>query len=208
MSNEAKKTDSKKYTTKFLIYDIATCAIFAALMCIFGPLSVPIGVIPISLTNLVIYLAVYLLGPRESTISYLVYMLIGAIGFPVFSGGAGGFGKLLGPTGGYLFGFIFMAIISGVALNLSKANPIITAIGMVLGTIVAYAFGTAWFVKITGRTWVDALTVCVYPFIPFDLGKIVIASILGTIVRRALTKAGLLPELRKKAEKRAKTEEE
>lgn len=197
---------SKNYSTKkFVIYDITTCALFAALMCIFGPMSVPIGIIPISLTNLVIYLAVYLLGPRESTISYLVYLLLGAVGLPVFSAYSGGLGKLLGPTGGYLFGFIFMAIISGIALKLSKANVFITAAGMVLGTLVAYAFGTAWFVKVAEYTWTDAINVCVKPFIPFDLAKIVIASILGKIVRSALTKAGLLPEMRKLDAKKQRT---
>ena len=189
--------NSKYSTKKFIIYDITTCALFAALMCIFGPMSVPIGPIPISLTNLVIYIAVYLLGTRESTISYLVYLMLGAVGLPVFSAYSGGMGKLLGPTGGYLIGFIFMAIISGVALKLSKANVFITAAGMVVGTAVAYAFGTAWFVKVAEYTWSNALKVCVYPFIPFDLGKIVIASILGKIVRSALTRAGLLPEMRK-----------
>lgn len=196
-TNNIGNMSKRSINKKFLIYDLTTCALFAALMCIFGPMSVPIGVIPISLTNLVIYLAVYLLGTRESTISYLIYLLLGAVGLPVFSQYSGGLGKLLGPTGGYLIGFIFMTIISGVALKLSKANVFITALGMAVGTVVAYAFGTAWFVKVAEYTWTDALAVCVYPFIPFDLGKIVIASILGKTVRAALTKAGLLPELRK-----------
>lgn len=192
------KISSGNKNLKFWIYDITTCALFAALMCIFGPMSVPIGLVPISLTNLVIYLAVYLLGPREATISYLVYLTLGAVGLPVFSAYSGGMGKLLGPTGGYLIGFIFMTIISGVIMKLSKVNVFITAAGMVLGTIVAYAFGTAWFVATLDYTWEAALTVCVYPFIPFDLAKIVIASILGKSVRAALTRAGLLPEMRSK----------
>lgn len=202
MKNSA---NSKKINTKFLIYDITTCALFAALMCIFGPMSVPIGPVPISLTNLVIYLAVYMLGTRESTISYLVYLLLGAVGLPVFSAYSGGLAKLLGPTGGYLIGFIFMAIISGVIMKLSKVNVFITAAGMVLGTIVAYAFGTAWFMYLMkdSYTWGKALSVCVFPFIPFDLGKIVIASILGKLVRSALAKAGLLPEIKKAEIKKA-----
>ena len=78
------------------------CAIMAALMCILGPMSIPIGAVPISFTNLVIYLTVYLLGAKKGCISYLIYMLLGVVGLPVFSGYTGGIAKLAGPTGGYL----------------------------------------------------------------------------------------------------------
>ena len=86
---------------KSTIYQLTTCAIMTALMCILGPMSIPIGPIPVSFTNLVIYLAVYLLGTKGATISYLIYLLLGAVGLPVFSGYAGGLAKLAGPTGGY-----------------------------------------------------------------------------------------------------------
>lgn len=183
---------------KSVVYELTTCALFAALMCIFGPMSVPIGPIPISLTNLVIYVAIYILATRRTTISYMVYLLLGAVGLPVFSNYSGGIGKLAGPTGGYLVGFIIMILISGIAFELSKTNVFITAIGMILGTIVAYVFGTIWFVFQMKCEWAYALSVCVYPFIGFDLGKIVIASILGKSVRTALLRAGLIPEIAKK----------
>ena len=135
----------------------------------------------------------YLLGTRGSTISYVVYLLLGAVGLPVFSGYQGGLGKLAGPTGGYLAGFILMAIISGVFLEKSGCNTVITGLGMVLGTAVAYLFGTIWFVfEMQCELWY-ALTVCVFPFIPFDLGKIVIAAVLGQAIRSALVKSNLLP---------------
>ncbi len=169
---------------------MATCGIFAALMCIFGPMAVPIGPIPVSLTNLILYFALYLLGTKGTTISFVVYLLLGAFGLPVFSGGAGGMGKLAGPTGGYLIGFIFMVIISGIVMKIAKQNPIATFLGMVVGTAVCYIFGTAWFCFVAKYTVAQALSVCVYPFIPFDLGKMVIAILLGSQVR----KAGLLPE--------------
>ena len=175
------------------LYQLTVCALMAALMCILGPMSIPIGPVPVSLTNLVIYLAVYLLGTRGSTISYVVYLLLGAVGLPVFSGYQGGLGKLAGPTGGYLAGFILMAIISGVFLEKSGCNTVITGLGMVLGTAVAYLFGTIWFVfEMQCELWY-ALTVCVFPFIPFDLGKIVIAAVLGQAIRSALVKSNLLP---------------
>ena len=157
---------SKKVT----IYQLTFMAMMAAVTCILGPLSVPIGQIPISLTNLVIYFTVFVLGIWAGTGSYGIYLLLGAVGLPVFSGFAGGLGKLLGPTGGYLIGFIFM----------------------VVGTAVAYAFGTVWFVYLMKCSVTYALTVCVYPFIGFDIVKIVIATLLGKTVRYAITKAGLI----------------
>lgn len=177
---------------KSKIYKITTCAIFSALMCIFGPMSVPIGPIPVSLTNLVIYFAIYIMGMKGTTISFLIYLLLGAVGLPVFSGYTGGVGKLVGPTGGYLIGFILVAVIGGLFMEKSNAKVTYTTIGLVLSTILLYFLGTLWFVYQASVDWPYALGVCVYPFIPFDIAKIVIATILGKSVRVALLKAGLI----------------
>lgn len=177
---------------KSKIYKITSCAIFSALMCIFGPLSVPIGPIPVSLTNLVIYFAIYIMGMKGTTISFLIYLLLGAVGLPVFSGYTGGVGKLVGPTGGYLIGFILVAVIGGLFMEKSNAKATYTTIGLVLSTILLYFLGTLWFVYQSSVDWSYALGVCVYPFIPFDIAKIVIATILGKSVRVALLKAGLI----------------
>jgi biotin transport system substrate-specific component len=179
---------SKKVT----IYQLTFMAMMAAVTCILGPLSVPIGQIPISLTNLVIYFTVFVLGIWAGTGSYGIYLLLGAVGLPVFSGFAGGLGKLLGPTGGYLIGFIFMALIGGAVIELSHRNIFLTMLGWVVGTAVAYAFGTVWFVYLMKCSVTYALTVCVYPFIVFDIVKIVIATLLGKTVRYAITKAGFI----------------
>lgn len=177
-------------------YQLTTCALMAALMCVLGPMSIPIGPVPVSFTNLVIYLTVYLLGMKGATISYLVYLLLGAAGMSVFSGYEGGLSKLAGPTGGYLVGFILMALICGFVMEKSHAHAGITIAGMIVGTLVAYLFGTVWFVlEMQCEVWY-ALTVCVFPFIPFDLAKIVIATVLGKAVRSALTKSNLLPAQR------------
>ena len=95
---------------------------------------------PISLTNLVIYISLYLLGWKLATASYLVYILIGMIGMPVFSGFMGGLGKVMGPTGGYIVGFIPMAVIAGLCVSKS-ASRVIHFAGMVAGTAACYAFG-------------------------------------------------------------------
>ena len=147
-------------------YEMTVTALMTAVTCILAPLSIPIGPVPISFTNLAIYLSLYLLGWKRGTISYLVYLLIGLVGVPVFSGFTGGIGKLAGPTGGYIIGFIAMAVIAGTA--------------------VCYAFGTAWFCISASYTVGAALTVCVIPFIPADLIKMVIAMLLGPEIKKRI----------------------
>lgn len=177
---------------KSKVYQMAACAIMSALLCVLGPNSLPIGPIPISLTNLVIYLTVYILGAKGSVVSYLIYILLGAIGLPVFSGYQGGVGKIVGPTGGYLVGFIFIALIGGLVIEKTRANIWFTGIALICATAITYLFGTVWFIAQMDCTWGYALSVCVFPFIPFDLGKIVVASVLGKAVRKGLMSAGLL----------------
>ena len=134
-------TKKKSFTT----FQMALIAVMAAITCILGPLSIPIPIspVPISLTNLAIYLTVCLLGWKFGTISYLIYLLIGIAGLPVFSGFSSGFAKLLGPTGGYLIGFIPMTIICGFAFE-KFSNHGMQIVGLAIGTIVADIFGTAW----------------------------------------------------------------
>ena len=186
-NTEVKTAGSSANKTKTM----ALIGVMAAVTCILGPLSVPIGQIPISLTNLVIYFTVFVLGIWAGTGSYGIYLLLGAVGLPVFSGFAGGLGKLLGPTGGYLIGFIFMALIGGAVIELSHRNIFLTMLGWVVGTAVAYAFGTVWFVYLMKCSVTYALTVCVFPFIIADIAKIVIGTILGREVRKGLIKAGI-----------------
>lgn len=178
---------------KSAIYFMSTCALMAALMCALGPLSVPIGPVPITLVNLVIYLSVLLLGAKGASVSTLVYLLLGAVGLPVFSGFQGGLAKLVGPTGGYLVGYLIVAFLGGLAAEKTKYNTFFSIVGMLVGTAILYTLGTVWFVYQTGSEWVHALSLCVYPFIPFDIGKIVLASFVGKLIRSALIKSKLLP---------------
>jgi len=187
--------NSANSNTKNKIYLMTSYAIITALICIFAPMSIPIGPIPISLTNLILYFAVYLLGTKGTTISYVVYLLLGIVGLPVFSGYQGGPAKLVGPTGGYLLGFFFIIIISGITFKkvTGKLRFPLTILAMIIGTAIAYAFGTIWFVIQMQCDITYALSVCVVPFIPFDLAKIAIGTILGAAVRVPLLKQGLLP---------------
>ena len=165
--------------------------VMAAVICVVSPWSIPIGEVPITLTQIAIFLALYVLGWKRGTLSVLIFLLLGSFGLPVFSGFSGGLGKLLGPTGGYLIGYIPMAILGGLFLDHFR-NPIVQGLGLVLGTAVCYAFGTGWYCIQGGVGLTAALAVCVFPFIPFDLIKIVISVLLGSLLRSRLTAAGFL----------------
>ena len=167
-------------------------ALMAAVTCILAPLSIPIGPIPISLTNLVVYFTVYVIGLKAGTCSYCLYVLLGVVGLPVFSGYVGGPAKIAGPTGGYIVGFVLMALIGGYVIEKTNRNMVLVIIAWIVGTMVDYALETAWFAYVQHCTVGYALKVCAYPFIVFDLIKIVAATFLGKAVRYALVKAGLL----------------
>lgn len=167
---------------------MAATALVTAVICIVSPFTIPIGPIPISLCSLAILLAVYILGTRRACLSVLLYILIGCIGLPVFSGGSGGFAKLAGPTGGYLLGYLFLALISGFFLQLAVRQPLpwlrflIALFGMLLGTAALYFFGTLWFMFLSGNPLQTALSLCVIPFIPLDLVKILLSALIGPVI--------------------------
>jgi biotin transport system substrate-specific component len=170
-------------------------ALMAAIICVLGPLSVPLpsSPVPISLTMVGIYLAVYAVGMGGGTSAYLVYLLLGLVGLPVFSGFTGGAGKLFGATGGYLIGFIFTGLISGFFIDRWWKNRVISAVGMILGIAVAYVFGTVWLAYMAGMTFAQALATGVIPYVGFDLVKIIVLVIVGPELKKVLIRANLVP---------------
>ncbi|MGI6084116.1 MAG: biotin transporter BioY [Acetivibrionales bacterium] len=174
------------------IYQITIIGLMSAVICILGPLSIPIGVVPISFTNLAIYFAIYILGMKKAVISFLIYMLIGLVGVPVFSGFSGGISKLLGPTGGYIIGFFFMTLIAGIFIDKFYEKWYLSFVGMVLGAAVLYIFGTIWLANQTDMPLNIALAVGVHPFIPGDLAKIIIVAFIGPQIRKRLISANLI----------------
>ena len=177
---------------KLTTYQMAVTALMAAVMCVLGPLTVPIGAVPISLANFVICLTAWLLGPKFGTLSVAVYLCIGLIGVPVFSGYGAGLAKIAGPTGGYLVGYLLLALIGGLFIEKSNGNPVVSGIGLVLGDAACYVLGTAWFVFQMQCELGYALSVCVYPFIALDLAKIVVSCVVGALLRKRLVQAGVL----------------
>lgn len=179
--------NEKKKSNLFSVKSMVFIAIFAALICVAAPFSIPMpGLVPISLATFAIYLAGGMLGGKRATIAVVLYILIGAVGMPVFSGFSGGFAKLLGVTGGYIIGYIPLALITGIFSDMPTKAHWTAPVGMVIGTIALYAFGTAWFMIATGSDFAAAMMSCVVPFLIGDAIKIVCASALTMPLKNAL----------------------
>ena len=169
--------DNQKIRTKQMVL----IALMTAVTCVLGPLSIPLpfSPVPISLTNFAIFLAIFVLGMKSGTISFIIYLLLGAVGVPVFSSFRGGLQVLAGPTGGYLIGFIFLALIMGFALDHFDRKLVPTIIGMIIGMVVCYAFGTVWLAKLLSLSFKEGLMMGVIPYLAGDVAKIIIAAIVG-----------------------------
>ena len=169
--------DNQKIRTKQMVL----IALMTAVTCVLGPLSIPLpfSPVPISLTNFAIFLAIFILGMKNGTISFIIYLLLGAVGVPVFSSFRGGLQVLAGPTGGYLIGFIFLALIMGFALDHFDRKLVPTIIGMIIGMAVCYAFGTVWLAKLLSLSFKEGLMMGVIPYLAGDAAKIIIATIVG-----------------------------
>ena len=179
MSNaEAVKTrDNSK------VLDLVYIAIGAALIAICSWISIPTAV-PFTLQTFAVFFVLLALGGERGTIATLVYILLGAIGVPVFAGFSGGIGVLFGNTGGYIIGFLFTGFIYILFTKFFKKNIVIKIVALVIGLAVCYAFGTAWFMHVYMRTSgeVGLITVlgwCVFPFIIPDLLKLALAVVIS-----------------------------
>lgn len=177
---EKKKTNSK-------VTDIVYIGLSAAIIAVCSWISIPLTV-PITLQTMGVVLISGLFGAKRGTLSTLLYILIGAIGVPVFSGFKSGFGVLLGSTGGYIIGFIFTALIVGIVSD--KTNKLWALIlSMVVGILVCYVFGTAWFAVVYAKTNEPAslatiLGWCVIPFLIPDAVKIALAAVLTNRLKK------------------------
>lgn len=176
------------------IQQMTLIGLMTAVICILAPFSVilPFSPIPISLGTFAIYLTANILGMKRSFISVALYLLLGFAGLPVFTGFTGGVGRLLGPTGGYLIGYLFIALICGYFTDKWNNNVLWHLLGMLLGTVVCYAIGTIWLSYQASLTFFAALSAGVLPFIPGDIIKLIIATTIGHQVRKRLKKAALI----------------
>lgn len=158
--------------------NLCLTALFAALLCVLSPLTVPIGPIPLSLATFVIYITSICIG-RRSALSVLVFVLLGAIGIPVFSGFCGGAQMLTGLTGGYIIGYIPCAFVIGYVSDRMQRKPLPLLLSMLAGTVVLYAVGTLQYMWLSKNPLLPSLAVCVFPFLPGDSIKIAAALLLS-----------------------------
>ena len=161
-----------------------------AILCIMGPIVIPIGMVPMSIANMAIYLTIILLDKQKAMISVALYLLIGLMGIPVFAGFSAGAGKLFGPTGGYLIGYLALSFIGGSLLENGKCqekgklwNQIIA---LSIGTVGLYFIGTVWLMCQSKLNLITALSVGVFPFIIFDIIKILLSVSIGNSIKKRL----------------------
>ncbi len=172
------------------LVDLVYCALFAALIAICSWISIP-TTIPFTLQTFAVCVTTALLGTKRGLTTVLVYILLGLVGMPVFAGFTGGIGILAGVTGGYIVGFLFTALAVGIiTAKLGKSVPVL-AVAMVIGILLCYVFGTAWFMVVYAQSTgpvglMSALSWCVFPYLLPDAAKIVAAILVVNRLEKVL----------------------
>lgn len=175
--------------SKISIQDICGIAIMTAITAVLAQISIPMPLgVPMTLQTFAVTLAGIILGAKRGAISMLIYLLLGAVGVPVFAGFAGGFTKIVGPTGGFLISFPIMAYIIGKGMELRQKKGML-ALMVVLGTISNYVVGIAMYCLIMKASVITGFTACVLPFIPTAVIKAVLATVLGLQIHKPLAKS-------------------
>jgi biotin transport system substrate-specific component len=171
-------------------------SLMAALTSVGAYIHVPFGPVPIVLSTLFVILSGLLLGSRWGPASMALYLLVGAIGIPVFAGGKGGFAHFLGPTGGYLIGYPVSAWITGFISERANRLLLRDVIAVVIGSLTLYGCGVPWLKIVTQMSWSKALLVGVIPFLIGDAIKASVAVILARSVRPMLNRRSPSPSSR------------
>ncbi|HWQ77584.1 MAG TPA: biotin transporter BioY [Anaerovoracaceae bacterium] len=164
------------------------CALFAALTAVCSMISIPLPFtpVPVNLATLSVFLAGGLLGSRDGAVSQGIYVILGAVGVPVFHSFTGGLGILTGPTGGYIIGYIAAAWLTGFMIEKLGQSFMKNILSMIAGLAACYALGTLWFMYIMSTELAAALMMCVVPFLAGDALKILAGSILVKKLHRLI----------------------
>lgn len=169
-------------------FDLVEVALMSGVLCVIAPFTVPapFSPVPFSFALFGVYLAALLLGAGKGTLCVLVYLILGAVGLPVFAGFSGGAGVLFGPTGGYLLGYLICALLTGALTQRKEYSFFGYALILGTGTLFCYAIGTLWFVWIMGTTYTftEALLICVVPYLAVDVIKILAAAAVAPPVKK------------------------
>lgn len=176
---------------KLNVRDLTLISLCASVITICAWITIPFGEVPFTLQTFGIFLSLLVLGGKKGTIAILVYILLGVIGLPVFSGFRGGIGTLIGPTGGYIIGFVFQGIIYMIFELISKENKIIKLISLILGLFACYLFGSVWLVlmyQVDGGTLAFTAIILLYvvPYLIPDVLKLVTAYSVATKIKKYL----------------------
>ena len=170
------------------VRNMALCALFAALLCVCAWVSVPVGSTVITMQTFGIFLTLCVLGGKRGSIAVVLYLLLGIVGLPVFSGFRGGLGALMDATGGYIAGFLAAALVYWLVTALGRDKELFRLLGMVLGLLSCYLLGTLWFrygyLPGGNLSWGAILLQCVVPYLLPDAAKLFLAWLLGRRLRR------------------------
>ncbi|MRH43421.1 biotin transporter BioY [Aquibacillus halophilus] len=182
------------YNSNSKLRVIIICGIFAAITAILAQIEIPLPIVPISGQTLAVGLTATIIGSRYGAVAMICYALIGAVGLPVFAGFKGGVQVLIGPTGGYIIGFILTAYVTGLILEKTRFTVPMAMIANTIGMFITLIFGATQLKIVLDMTWGQALVTGVYPFIVVGLIKAFLASWLGITVRRRLVQARLITQ--------------
>ncbi|KXL51916.1 biotin transporter BioY2 [Anaerotignum neopropionicum] len=168
--------------------ELTKIALMTAIICILAPISIPLPLSPVALTlcTFALYLSVYILTPKQAIAATALYLFIGSIGIPVFSGYTAGFAKFAGPGGGYLVGYLILVAVSSFFVSKFPNSYAMQMFGTFLATIITYTIGTFWLAKVTNAGFFATLPMGAFIFLPLDIVKIILACVVGRKTQRYL----------------------
>lgn len=176
------------------IKQMTLIGLMTAVLCILAPIALPLPVspVPVSLGNMAVCFIVAVLGLKNGLLSVFLYLLLGLVGLPVFSNFTGGPGILLGPTGGYLVGYLILALLFGFFVEHFHNRLSTNLCGALTGLLLLYLSGTLWLAFQLELDFASALWAGVIPYIPLDIAKTLLAVALGMKLRKRLLKTNLI----------------
>lgn len=178
---------SNVLSTRTSVQDLCAVALCTAVTAVMAQISIPMPLgVPMTMQTFAVMLSAILLGAKKGAVTALVYMLLGAVGLPVFSSFTGGAQCLVGPTGGFILSFPLMAYIIGLGAKRYYERKSLFILSLIAGTAVNYLIGVLMFAFVTGGTLATGFAACVLPFIPTTIIKMMLAAVLGLRIRKRL----------------------
>lgn len=171
---------------KLSLKEQITAAIFAGIIAVFSQIVIPIGVVPFSMQTFIVGLTVTVLGRKVGTWAIMIYLLLGLIGLPVYAGFGSGIASILGPTGGYLVGFIFTGVVLGTLLKKLPTTYFWVILANLIGFIITLLFGSIWLKFSADMTWAAALSVGFITFLILEMIKAIVAGTIGVFLIQRL----------------------